>query len=421
MSSKKSFVGFGFGPIQGGLFLLEAFRSGNFNRFVVAEVVPDVVDAVRRSGGRFHVNIATPTGIEKAEIGPIEIFNPVRPNDRQALVEAVATADELATALPSVKFYGKGEPGSVVDILAEGFRLRQARKSPTRSILYTGENHNHAAEILHDLVSQRLGADAESFNTQVHILNTVIGKMSGAVTDAAQIAEQSLLPIVPGIARCFLVERFNHILITKIRWADFPRGIPAFVEKPDLLPFEEAKLYGHNATHALIGYLARLRGRATVSDIRQDPDIQNMARAAFLEESGRALCAKHAGLDPLFTEAGYRAYAEDLLERMMNPHLRDAVSRVVRDPQRKLGWDDRLVGTMRLALRQGIRPTRYALGAAAALQMLQETDTTEPAQILDQLWPDAAAAEKPAVKQLILDSQAGLAAITMERGMRAET
>ena len=32
-----TFVGFGFGAIQAGLFLYEAYRSGNFGRLVVAE------------------------------------------------------------------------------------------------------------------------------------------------------------------------------------------------------------------------------------------------------------------------------------------------------------------------------------------------------------------------------------------------
>lgn len=43
----RTFVGIGFGPIQSGLFLLEAHRSGNFDRLVVAEIVPEIVDAVR--------------------------------------------------------------------------------------------------------------------------------------------------------------------------------------------------------------------------------------------------------------------------------------------------------------------------------------------------------------------------------------
>ena len=49
--------------------------------------------------------------------------------------------------------------------------------------------------------------------------------------------------------------------------AGFARGITAFIEKDDLLPFEEAKLYGHNAIHALIGYLAHERGLTLMSQV----------------------------------------------------------------------------------------------------------------------------------------------------------
>lgn len=60
-----------------------------------------------------------------------------------------------------------------------------------------------------------------------------------------------------------------------------------------------------------------------------------------------------------------------------------------RDPQRKLGWDDRLVGTVRVALQQGISPPRYAFGAAAALAMLDRNtleNNLPVANSLDPLW-----------------------------------
>ena len=79
-------------------------------------------------------------------------------------------------------------------------------------------------------------------------------------------------------------------------------------------------------------------------------------------ESGEALIRKHAGKDRLFTPEGYREYALDLLERMTNPYLQDSVERVGRDPQRKLGWDDRLVGTLRLALQQNVVPPPLCAG-----------------------------------------------------------
>ena len=117
------------------------------------------------------------------------------------------------------------------------------------------------------------------------------------------------------------MEEFNRILISRVRLPAFERGIKAFIEKENLLPFEEAKLYGHNAVHALVGYLARHKGCAFLCEVAQDAWLVRLAREAFLEESGPALIARHRGVDPLFTPEGYRAYAEDLLVRMVNPYL----------------------------------------------------------------------------------------------------
>ena len=60
-----------------------------------------------------------------------------------------------------------------------------------------------------------------------------------------------------------------------------------------------------------------------------------------------------------------------MLMRMTNPYLADAVDRAGRDALRKLGLNDRLFGTMRLALEQDIHPRCMALGAAAAILHLQ--------------------------------------------------
>lgn len=359
---RKTFVGFGFGPIQSGLFLYEAYCSGNFERYVIAEIDATLVAAVRAASGRYAINIAHPDRIEKVAVAGVRICNPAAPSDRMELLEAIAAADEMATALPSVRFYDTGDAASVVQLLADGL---QQRKQAKPAILYAAENHNRAAEILFEGLSARVGAKALA---NVQLLNTVIGKMSGVITDLSTIRQLGLAPLTPDTPRAVLVERFNHILISRVMLEGFHRGIEVFVEKDDLLPFEEAKLYGHNAVHALIGYLARLRGLTTMAEAAAHADIMATARAAFLDESGAALVKKYEHLhDPLFTPDGYRAYADDLIARMVNPHLNDLVARVTRDARRKLAYDDRLFGTMRLALRQGIEPVHMAQGAAAAL------------------------------------------------------
>ena len=367
----RTFVGFGFGPIQSALFLYEAFRSGHFSRFVIAEVDVGIVQAVRSAGGRYTINIALPDRIEQATISGVELYDPAVPEDRQQILQAIAGSDEMATSLPSVAFYDRGGQTSVARALADGLSLRPA---PRRIIIYTAENHNHAAELLRESVAKYCAPAALQ---SIQFLNTVIGKMSGVITDAGTIARLNLATMTPAIPKAVLVEEFNRILISRITLPGFTRGIDVFLEKPDLLPFEEAKLYGHNAIHALIGFLAARRGLTTMSDAAAHPDIMATARAAFLDESGAALIRRHGALgDPLFTPAGYAAYADDLLARMVRPTLNDLIARVTRDQVRKLGYDDRFFGTMRLALQYSIRPAHLARGAAAAvLSLLQQWDS----------------------------------------------
>jgi mannitol-1-phosphate 5-dehydrogenase len=397
----RTFVGFGFGPIQSGLFLYEAYLSGNFDRFVVAEVDAELVRAVQDAGGRYALNIARADRVDPFELSGIELMNPRTAEGRDALVDAIAEAGELATALPSVDFYDAGGDASVVSLLAAGLAGRDA---PKATVLYAAENNNHAAEILTDKLTAA-GAEIDRFQA----LNTVIGKMSGVITDPETIEAMELAPITPRAGRAILIEEFNRILVSRVEIEGFARGIDVFEEKPDLLPFEEAKLFGHNAIHAVMGYLADLRGYRTIAEVAGDEDILTVARTAFLDEAGPALIARHAGLgDPLFTPAGWRAYAEDLLERMVNPNLNDLVERVGRDHRRKLGWDDRIYGTMRRALNAGLSPRNLARGAAAGVcSMIRRADElTHPpaalpageddltreslAELLGEIWGDNA-------------------------------
>jgi len=430
---KRTFVGFGFGPIQAGLFVQEAFQSGAFGRLVVAEVVPALVAAVRAAAGHFSLNVAHADRIETYQIGPVDVCDPAQMDDRERLVTAVAVAEEMATAVPSIDNYRSAGAGSIHRILAEGLRRKAAAGGP-RAVVYAAENHNHAAEILESYVLAEVpAAEHAAVRSRVRFVNTVIGKMSGVISDPDQMRLYGLEPIAPGYGRAFLVEAFNRILISRIRFdtvppvpvgegggegkgeGPFQRGILAFEEKDDLLPFEEAKLYGHNATHALGAYLGIMCGVQRIADLPTVPGMMAFLRDAFIQESGEALVRRHAGKDELFTRAGYAAYADDLLARMTNPYLLDTAERVGRDPGRKLRWDDRLIGTMRLALTQGIEPWRYALGAAAALAFMDSSvlgGGTRPATILDPLWHEASpdGGERRVVLRLVDEALARLRA-----------
>jgi len=357
-------VGFGFGPIQSGLFAKEAFEGGNFKRIVIADIDARMVDAVRADKGTYYVNVAKSDGIEILKIDGVEMVNPSVPQDRKVLLDALAEATEIVTSLPSVKFFDDNTDTSVAALIAAGLKNSRAKAT----IVYTAENNNHAAEILQDLVHKRIGyIDAN----RIQFLNTVIGKMSQVVTDADMIRKLSLKPMAATIDRAFLVEAFNKILVTRTTINGFKPGIQVFIEKDNLLPYEEAKLYGHNAIHAVLAYLGAVKGYTYMTELKNDPVLMKIARDAFLNESGEALIRKHKHLnDELFTSAGYKAYADDLLERMTNPYLQDTIERAGRDLIRKLGYEDRIFGTMAVALEQGIEPVNMAVGALAGIVIL---------------------------------------------------
>ena len=360
----KKFFGFGFGAIQSGLMICEAQRSGHFSDYLVAEVDQSLVDQVRANGSAVTINVAHADGVEKMNLEGIRVANPTSAEDRQIIAQGIRQADELATAVPSVNLYGVGGKASIAGLLAENLDESKPR------LLYTAENNNRAAEILTQSIAERLRSKPPA---SFQALNTVIGKMSGIVQGISEIKKGDLAPLTPDSDRAVLVEEFNRILVSRVNLPGFQRGITVFEERDDLLPFEEAKLYGHNAAHAFLGYLAYEQAYEVMSELAGNAKLMERGRRALLEESGAGLIRKYRSVgDPLFTDDGFRHYADDLLERMVNPHLRDSVARICRDPIRKLGYQDRLVGALRLALSQGIRPTELASGVLAALRFVIE-------------------------------------------------
>lgn len=392
---KKTFLGFGLGAIQSGLMLMEAVKSGNFERFIILEVNEKLVAEIRNNDNSIVLNTATNNGITKFHIPNIEIYNPTDSNDLDKIGDAIFSADEIATAIPSVAFYDMGK-NSIAKLLAKNIN------SSKQQILYASENNNYAEEIL---LKKILKYTNEKKLKNFQILNTVIGKMSGVIQDKKTITEFELDTLTPESSSAILVEEFNSIIISKIILPNFSKGIEVFVEKEDLLPFEEAKLFGHNAVHSMLGFIAYLKGYSYMSEIKNDKELWNFGKTAFQKECGKFLLKKYENLDePLFTESGFSFYGSDLLERMTNPFLKDEVKRICRDPLRKLGYNDRLVGTIREALKQGVEARTIANGVIGGLcylisekidigisipENISELNIKYIKMILSQIWKDS--------------------------------
>lgn len=399
-----TFVGFGFGAIQAGLFCYEAARSKAFRHLVVAEIVPNVIADLRAVGGMYTVNVAHADHIEAVKVGPVQMENPTLYADRARLVEAIAAAQEIATAVPSVRAYRSAGKSSLHRVLAEGLQRKVAVAGPL-AVIYAAENHPHAAALLRAAVMEEIPeAERGAVGRHVCFVDTVIAKMSGVMSPPGDLA-----PLTPSSDRALLVEAFNQILVAQPQFVEsgesFRSGLPTFSAKQELTPFEEAKFLGHNSNHALGAYVGLAAGLTNMADLATTPGMMDFLRKAFIEEAGAGLIHRYAGVDAIFTPTGFAAYADDLLARSVNPNLRDSMARVSRDPQRKLGWDDRLIGAMRLAHEAGVLPFRYAFGAAAALHTLDPA--ADPAVLLPALWRQTTPAAANAVATMLALVQVG--------------
>jgi mannitol-1-phosphate 5-dehydrogenase len=123
-----------------------------------------------------------------------------------------------------------------------------------------------------------------------------------------------------------------------------------------------AKLYVFNAGHAIVAYLGWLRRHRTIDAAIADPLLRPIVVGCLLE-SRKALLAVH----PELGDDAHGPVAE-ALERYAEPELADPISRVARDPKRKLSPGDRLLGPAALIREAtGQVPAHLALGVAGAL------------------------------------------------------
>ena len=123
----------------------------------------------------------------------------------------------------------------------------------------------------------------------------------------------------------------------------------------------ERKLFTLNCGHAISAYLGFLKGHQTVDQAVRDEEIRAVVQGALWEEAGAALIRKHK-----FDEGEYRQYVEKIMKRFANPRLKDEVTRVGRDPLRKLAKGDRLLGPTEMALQYGLPTDNLSKGIAAA-------------------------------------------------------
>lgn len=336
----KTAVHFGAGNIGRG-FLGQLYHQSGYRTVFVD--VDDRVVAALNAQGRYDIQIV---GEERCEANPVRNVSAIHGEDVEAVAEAVAGCD-LASCAVGVRALPRIAPS-----LAAGLARRADGTAEPLNVVVC-ENLLDATDTLRQAVLGATDAAHRRFvRERVGFVATVVSRM---------------VPIVPEEIRqrhplYVAVEPYCTLPVHATAFVDGVPDVEGFLPVENIEAHEERKLFCHNCGHALCAYPGHQKGHELIADAVTDPEIRDLV-AAGLAETGEALIARH-GFDP----AEHQAHVDDLLGRFANRALGDTVFRVGRDPIRKLGRHDRLVGAAQLCLDQGVEPSRVLEGIGAALR-----------------------------------------------------
>ena len=275
----------------------------------------------------------------------IENVTAVNGNDAQAASDVIANCDIMATAVGAriLKF--------IVPNIVGGLRKRWAMGKGNLNIIIC-ENLMDANKILEGMLKEQLTSEEQKlFDETVGLVEASIGRMVPVQTEEMKDGEPLRI----------CVEKYGFLPVDK---AAFKGEIPQITNMVPFEPFDfyiKRKLYVHNMGHAICAYLGDLLSLEFIWQSIDVADVRIIVQNAMLE-SAMALSKKYgASLMDL------QLHITDLLGRFTNAALGDTCQRVGGDPARKLSPEDRLIGSARLAIEQGITPAYIAVGAAAGV------------------------------------------------------
>ncbi len=259
---------------------------------------------------------------------------------------------EIANAQIAATAVGARALKAIAPLIARGLERRAARKIKEPLNIIICENLLYSSQILKEYIWEQLSTEGKVYaEAHLGLIESVVSRMVPIVSE--RIGNEDPLLII--------TEEYDVLPVDKGGFIGRIPKIKGLIPYDNLSAYTERKLFTHNTGHALCSYWGYLRGYTYIFEAVQDDRVRNMVLGA-LQESGQALIQKHG-----FTAQGHQKYIKDLLRRFNNIALKDSVARGAKDPIRKLGPQERLVGAANLAREFGIEPDYLARGIAAAL------------------------------------------------------
>lgn len=317
--------------------------------------------------------------------------------DRAAVLEALTTS---ATRIVSITVTEKGygldrstggvdtshpaiahdlkdpdEPVGVAGLLVWALRARHAAGVPPFTVLCCDnlpENGRLLRGLMVDFARRAMPEIAEHIANDVAFPSTMVDRITPAATEAtlAVAAEMTGREDAAAIE----TEAFSQWVIED----HFPTGRPDWESAgamfvSDVKPYEEMKLRMLNGAHSMLAYAGFIAGCTHVSDVMADPVLSRLVR--------RHLSAAAATL-PQLAGVDFDQYADALVARFSNPHLRHQTYQIAMDGTEKLPQRILAPAVDAQAAGQPLAPFAFAV-AAWMRYALGKTDAGEPFALRD--------------------------------------
>lgn len=263
-------------------------------------------------------------------------------SNNESLIQEIQTAELITTAV------GLAILPRIAPVIAKGIILRKSAGVTNPLNIIACENGIRASTQLKAEVLKHLNSEETAYVEQY------VGFPDCSV-------DRIVPPVKSENFTDVVVESFFEWNVEKDSFKGKVPDISGMNMADNLIAYIERKLFTLNTGHAITAYLGYLKGYQTIDESIGDEKIYAIVKSA-MRESGMGLIEKYG-----FNQDTHFQYIDKIINRLKNPMLKDDLTRVCREPLRKLSPDDRLIKPLLIARNYGFGVENLVLGIGAAL------------------------------------------------------
>lgn len=292
------------------------------------------------------------------EIILIENIRAIDGGDKEAVIREIVDGDIIATAV------GKHALPQIVPVIARGLQLRYKKRGKNPLDIIIAENIRSGADYLRKELKNFI-PEEYSFDELVGLIESSIGKMVPLMKEEDK--KKDLLWV--------FAEPYNTLIVDKKGFKNPLPHIRDLWAVENIKAYVDRKLFIHNLGHSASAYLGYQHNSEMtfIYEVLKVPEIYKTVRECMKQS---AVALNEAYPEDLALP-DLQNHIDDLLFRFQNKSLGDTIFRVGRDLYRKLDKDERLVGPMLLAQREGTPYNKIKKAFYAALDFKAKDEKGE--------------------------------------------